>query len=105
MNNAGARAGGLLAVAVIPIAAGLGETDYTDPMSFEAGFHSAMLISAGMLALGSLLAAVLLQEGRPEPATAPTERIPLERCSHCGVTGPQLHPSVPSFRHGDISGS
>lgn len=106
VNNAIARAGGLLAVAVIPVAAGLGETDYTDPMSFEAGFHAAMLISAGLLALGSLLAAVLLQEPSPEPALAPSERIPLERCSHCGVTGPQLHPSVPSpSRHGDISGS
>jgi EmrB/QacA subfamily drug resistance transporter len=94
VNNAIARAGGLLAVAVIPVAAGLGDTDYTRPTSFEAGFHPAMLISAGLLALGSLLAAVLLHEPRPVPVSAPTERIPLERCSHCGVTGPQLHPSV-----------
>jgi predicted MFS family arabinose efflux permease len=94
VNNAIARAGGLLAVAVIPVAAGLGDTDYTNPTSFEAGFHPAMLISAGLLALGSLLAAVLLHEPRPVPVSAPTERIPLERCSHCGVTGPQLHPSV-----------
>jgi hypothetical protein len=94
VNNAIARAGGLLAVAVIPVAAGLGDTDYTNPASFEAGFHIAMLISGGLLALGSLLAAVLLREPRPEPVSAPTERIPLERCSHCGVTGPQLHPSV-----------
>jgi EmrB/QacA subfamily drug resistance transporter len=106
VNNAIARAGGLLAVAVIPVAAGLGDTDYTDPTSFEAGFHAAMLISAGLLALGSLLAAVLLREPRPVPVSAPTERIPLELCSHCGVTGPQLHPSVPApSRHGDISGS
>jgi MFS family permease len=105
VNNAIARAGGLLAVAVIPVAAGLGDTDYTDLTSFEAGFHAAMLISAGLLALGSLLAAVLLHEPRPEPVYAATERIPLERCSHCGVTGPQLHPSIPSpSRHGGISG-
>lgn len=91
VNNAIARSGGLLAVAVIPVVAGLGGTDYTNPLSFEAGFHTAMLISAGLLALGSLLAAVLLHDLRRAPP--PTDRIPLERCSHCGVTAPQLHPS------------
>jgi EmrB/QacA subfamily drug resistance transporter len=93
VNNAIARSGGLLAVAVIPVVAGLSGTDYTDPLSFEAGFHTAMLISAGLLALGSLLAAVLLHE--PRRAPLPTDRIPLERCSHCGVTAPQLHPTTP----------
>ena len=111
VNNAVARSAGLLAVAVIPAVAGLAGTDYTDPMSFEAGFHTAMLISAGLLALGSLLAAVLLREARPAVVAVPTERIPVERCSHCGITGPQLHPSprsrsaLPPSRHGDISGS
>jgi hypothetical protein len=92
VNNAIARSGGLLAVAVIPVAAGLGGADYTDPLSFEAGFHTAMLISAGLLALGSLLAATLLRETSLAPPPTPTGRIPVERCSHCGVTGPQLHP-------------
>src|SRR5205814_1824547 len=94
VNNAVARSAGLLAVAVIPAVAGLAGTDYTDPMSFEADFHTAMLISAGLLALGSLLAAVLLHEPRRAVVAVPTaERLPLERCSHCGITGPQLHPS------------
>lgn len=95
VNNAIARSGGLLAVAVIPVAAGLRGVNYTDPMSFAAGFHAAMLISAGLLALGSLLAVVLLQEPRPAAVPVPTERIPVERCSHCAVTGPQLHPAAP----------
>lgn len=96
VNNAVARSAGLLAVAVIPVVAGLATADYTDPVSFAAGFHTAMLISAGLLALGSLLAAVLLREPHPAPAAAPTERIPVERCSHCGITGPQLHPPTRS---------
>ncbi|MGH3693087.1 MAG: MFS transporter [Pseudonocardiaceae bacterium] len=92
VNNAIARAGGLLAVAVIPVAAGLGSADYTDPMSFETGFRSAMLISAGLLAVGSLLSAVLLPERRPPPVPD-LERLPVERCSHCAITAPQLHPT------------
>jgi predicted MFS family arabinose efflux permease len=106
VNNAVARSAGLLAVAVIPAVAGLAGTDYTDPISFEAGFRTAMLISAGLLALGSLLAAVLLREPRPAVVAVPTERIPVERCSHCGITGPQLHPSSQflSSRHEDTSG-
>ncbi len=92
VNNAIARTGSLLAVAVIPVAAGLGGTSYTDPISFDSGFRTAMLIDAGLLALGALMAAVLLREDRPEPALTTVERIALERCSHCGVTGPQLHP-------------
>jgi EmrB/QacA subfamily drug resistance transporter len=91
VNNAIARSGGLLAVAVIPVLAGLGNVNYTNPRSFEAGFHTAMLISAALLALGSLFAAVLLREPHQPPIT--TERLPVERCSHCGITGPQLHPT------------
>jgi hypothetical protein len=91
VNNAIARTGGLLAVAVIPVAAGLGGTDYTNPADFNAGFHTAMLISAGLLAVGALLSAVLLRV--PRAARAPGQ-IPLERCTHCGVTGPQLYPQT-----------
>ncbi|MGB6224054.1 MAG: MFS transporter, partial [Pseudonocardiaceae bacterium] len=91
VNNAIARAGGLLAVAVIPAAAGLGGADYTDPLSFEAGFHTAMVISAGLLALSSVLAAVLLRDPHEAPTAA--GRIRVERCPHCAVAGPQLHPA------------
>jgi predicted MFS family arabinose efflux permease len=89
VNNAIARTGGLLAVAVVPVAAGLHGTDYTSPATFNTGFHHAMLIGAGLLAAGGLLAGILLREPRPEPKPA---QIPLQRYSHCGVTGPQLYP-------------
>jgi hypothetical protein len=46
--------------------------------------------------VGSLLSAVLLREPHLAPVTTPTERIAVERCSHCGITGPQLHPATRS---------
>ncbi|SDM77656.1 drug resistance transporter, EmrB/QacA subfamily [Geodermatophilus siccatus] len=100
VNNAVARAAGLLAVAVVPVAAGITGDAYTDPTALGAGFRTAMLICAGLLVAGSLTAAVLVRRplgaGRPEPA-----RIPLEECVHCGVTGPQLYPQEPATTAGE----
>lgn len=56
VNNAVARAAALLAVAVLPVVAGLSGDDYLDPVAFRAGFRIAMLISAGLLVVGGLLA-------------------------------------------------
>jgi EmrB/QacA subfamily drug resistance transporter len=94
VNNAVARAAGLLAVAVVPVVAGIGGEDYTDPAAFGAGFRTAMLLCAALLAAGGLLALTTVR--RPLTGAGPPapdeERIPVERCAHCGVTGPQLHP-------------
>jgi len=63
VNNAVARTGSLLAVAVVPVIAGLGGgTGYTDPVSFAAGFRTSMLISAGLLAAGGLLTLGLIRD-------------------------------------------
>jgi EmrB/QacA subfamily drug resistance transporter len=58
INNAVARAAGLLAIAVLPPAAGLGPSGLDDPAAFAAGFPRAMAISAALTAAGALLAAV-----------------------------------------------
>ena len=94
VNNAVARAAGLLAVAVVPATAGLGGVGVGDPAAFGAGFRTAMLVCAGLLLAGALVAAVLVRRplGTPEPG--PQRRLPIEECLHCGVTGPQVHPAA-----------
>ncbi|RBY83582.1 MFS transporter [Geodermatophilus sp. TF02-6] len=96
VNNAVARAAGLLAVAVVPVAAGLGGSDYTDPAAFGAGFRTAVLICAGLLVAGALVAAVLVRRPLDAGEAEPAPRLALERCAHCGVTGPQVHPRQPA---------
>ena len=56
VNNAVARAAGLLAVAILPLAAGLGGGSLTTPADLEPMYRRAMFISAGMLLAGALIA-------------------------------------------------
>ena len=94
VNNAVARTAALIAVAVIPVAAGIGGDDYADPAAFGDGYRTAMEINAALLLLGAACAAAFIR--RPAIAVeAPVEsedRVHVEVCVHCGVAGPQLHP-------------
>lgn len=86
VNNAVARTAGLIAVAAIPVAVGIGGVDYADPVAFDAGYGHAMTINAALLLAGAVLSAVFIR--RPLAA----DRLAIEECAHCGVTAPQLHP-------------
>jgi EmrB/QacA subfamily drug resistance transporter len=56
VNNAVARAANLLAVAALPVAVGLSGDDYADPGAFSAGFSTAMVVCAALLAVGGVVA-------------------------------------------------
>lgn len=89
VNNALSRGAGLLAVALLPAAAGLTGASYQDPAQFADGFRTAMVLSAVIVAAGGLLAAALVRNqlapDRPGcPATA------LDRQHHCAIDGPPI---------------
>src|SRR5206468_1963265 len=54
VNNAVSRVAGLIAVAALPVAAGLSADAFRHPAELAAGFHSAMWITAGMCVAGGL---------------------------------------------------
>jgi MFS family permease len=92
VNNAVARFGGLLAVAVLPALAGITGTVYLHPHALAAGFRTAALISGVTCAAGGVLAAFTITNPPrvPRPAGAP----PPEECLHCGLDAPPLTTSV-----------
>lgn len=63
-NNAVARVGGLLAVALLPAIAGLGGVDPSDP-GFHAGVARALRIAAGLSVAGGLAAYALIRRSTP----------------------------------------
>ncbi|MGU3654944.1 MFS transporter, partial [Mycolicibacterium sp. A43C] len=93
VNNAVARAGGLLAVAVIPALAGVGGADYADPATFGSGFRTTMVIAASLLVGASALAAIGIRPRRTESSAG--ERIHVEQDVHCPINGPTPFPRAP----------
>ena len=85
INNAVARAAGLLAVATLPVVAGIAGADSLDPDVFAAGFRLAAWISAALVAAGGLLAFVTIRRPAPEAAA----RAP-EPATHCPLDAPRL---------------
>jgi EmrB/QacA subfamily drug resistance transporter len=71
VSNAAARAGGLLAVAALPLLVGLSGTAYQVPEELTAGFRAAMLWCAGLLVLGAVIAAVAVPRRAPLAQASP----------------------------------
>ncbi|MFI9010338.1 MFS transporter [Actinosynnema sp. NPDC053489] len=81
VNNAVARTGSLLAVAVLPAVAGLTGAQYADPTALTEGWRTALLVCAVAAAVGGLLAL-----GTDNGVLKPTPEVP--ECHSCGVDAP-----------------
>ncbi|MFE9836304.1 MFS transporter [Streptomyces sp. NPDC005551] len=86
INNAAARAAGLVAVAALPLLAGMGPEAYRSAEQFDAAFRRAMPWCAGVLVLGAGVACATVR--RPGPRCRRPE------CrTHGWVTAPPLESS------------
>lgn len=104
VNNAVARAAGLLAVAAIPPLAGLTGDAFNNPVDFSHGFRLAMVTCASLLAAGAVL--TFLTVGNDALRTPSGESVEPECRRQCGVGAPQLQPepeTVPAERAGRAS--
>jgi len=93
VNNAVARTGSLLAVAVLPAAAGITGEKYSDPAALTAGWQMALLMCAIAAVAGGVIAFFIDNKVLGEPSTpAVVEDSPHPGdCLHCGVEGPPTH--------------
>ncbi|TCC04352.1 MFS transporter [Kribbella soli] len=83
VNNAVARSAQLMAVAAIPMAAGITGDAYLDPVAFHNGFGHALWISAVLSAAGGVIAWVTLGD-RAEPH----KRHLVHHHTHCALEAP-----------------
>jgi EmrB/QacA subfamily drug resistance transporter len=81
VNNAIARLAQLFASAALPAAAGLSASTAVGPGAFSDGFQTAMLIAAGIAALGGLISWATIR-GR-DPRVAPRHPSPSQACTGC----------------------
>jgi MFS family permease len=88
INNDVARTASLIAVAVLPIAAGITGNTYVHPAQLASGFRTAMFLAAAVCAAGGVLAIFTIRNvtlgGRDNACSD----------SHCALDGPPLRSPV-----------
>jgi EmrB/QacA subfamily drug resistance transporter len=95
INNAVARVAGLLAVAVLPVIAGLTGDSFYDPSAMTDGFHVAMVACAALAALGGIVAWLKISSEVLEAVPAAGGDTPDRAATDysCAVAGTPLRPA------------
>ncbi|GGM43969.1 MFS transporter [Longimycelium tulufanense] len=95
VNNAIARTGTLLAIAVLPAVAGLSGDDYANPTAMTDGWRFALIVAAVLCATAGVLAVAVdnnvLRAAAVEPESRGHEAAHPGECLTCGVEGPPTH--------------
>ena len=87
VNNAVARTGGLVGVALLPTLTGLGPGGFGSAQALEQAFVTAMWVCAGALALGGVVAGAGLRGARAAQEVPPDSG-PAHPGRHCAVDSP-----------------
>jgi EmrB/QacA subfamily drug resistance transporter len=90
VNNALSRLGQLIAVAALPLAAGLSGSAFEDPAAMAAGFPVAMTVAAGASFAAALLAWTTISADVLSRSRAVAVELPPSVQRHCAVAGTPL---------------
>lgn len=87
INNTVSRVAQLVAVAALPVLAGLTGDAAGDPARFQTGFSRAMLIAAGVAMAGAALAWLTIDDTVLDDDGTSA----VQHCTHCAIDGAPVH--------------